>query len=420
MRRRQFFVTCLLLVGNATSVFADSVTTSFGGNLKSNVLLQKFPHDSVLHEESGSNSADATANLRLTAKAHRGPWAFNADYQLIAAYSDSQNNLLSSSTFSAGQGSLPDDQRRWFDLTQGFSTSGRTQSLQRLDRLWIGYTTQDTVVRFGRQALSWGNGLFYSPMDIVNPFDPAAIDTEYKVGDDMLYVQRLLPSGNDVEAAWVVRRDPLDGDIASGEATTAVRYSAFNDGNEYQLLLARSYDDTVIGAGGSRSVGGAVWRADLVLSDADRWRAQLVVNASYSWMWHKKNVTGSLEYYFNGFGITGRGYEIADITSRPQLAARLARGETYSVGRQYLAGGLSIEVSPLLLISPTLFANLADRSALLQLSSQYSLGDNLTLLGALTLPIGPQGSEFRGIRNATGNNYLSRDAALFAQLAWYF
>jgi len=37
--------------------------------------------------------------------------------------------------------------------------------------------------------LSWGNGLVFSPMDIVNPFDPTAVDTEYKAGDDMLYGQ---------------------------------------------------------------------------------------------------------------------------------------------------------------------------------------------------------------------------------------
>ena len=29
------------------------------------------------------------------------------------------------------------------------------------------------MVRVGRQALSWGNGLSYAPMDLVNPFDPA-------------------------------------------------------------------------------------------------------------------------------------------------------------------------------------------------------------------------------------------------------
>ena len=63
----------------------------------------------------------------------------------------------------------------------------------------------DENLRFGRQALSWGNGLFYAPMDLVNPFDPAAIDTEYKAGDDMLYLQYLQDSGNDLQAAVVVR-----------------------------------------------------------------------------------------------------------------------------------------------------------------------------------------------------------------------
>ena len=62
-------------------------------------------------------------------------------------------------------------------------------------------------MKFGRQAITWGNGLFYAPMDLVNPFDPATIDTEYKAGDDMLYLQYLQDNGNDLQAAVVVRRD---------------------------------------------------------------------------------------------------------------------------------------------------------------------------------------------------------------------
>ena len=418
--RRDRLIVLLLLAGSVNIAGADSLNSIFGGNLKSTVLLQQIPRSSVFYDTSGGTSVDATANLRLTAKARRERWSFNLDYQLIGVHGDLQDIQLPLFADSVSPVTLPDDQRRWFDLTQSFDKSGRMQSLHRLDRVWLGYSTPNTVVRLGRQALSWGNGLFYSPMDIVNPFDPAAIDTEYKAGDDMLYVQRLLPTGNDIEAAWVIRRDPFTGKAASNQATTALRYSATGGDNEYQLLVARSYGDAVIGVGGSRSVGGAVWRADVVLSDADRWRTQLLLNTSYSWVWRSRNVTGSLEYYFNGFGLKGRRYEIADILAQPELAARLARGESYSIGRHYLAGGVTMEVSPLWLVSPALFANLEDRSALLQLTSQYSVSDNMTFLSALTLPVGPDGSEYGGVFNGAGNNYLSRDAALFAQLAWYF
>jgi hypothetical protein len=61
-------------------------------------------------------------------------------------------------------------------------------------------------------------------MDLVNPFDPASIDTEYKAGDDMLYVQYLQDNGNDMQAAYVFRRDVLTGDAKSDQATAAIKY----------------------------------------------------------------------------------------------------------------------------------------------------------------------------------------------------
>jgi len=64
--------------------------------------------------------------------------------------------------------------------------------------------------------------------------------------------------------------------------------------------------------------------------------------------------------------------------------------------------------------------NVSDPSGLLQLVSQYSVSDNMTLLGSLNIPWGSSGSEFGGIDSGIENRYLSRGAGVFAQLAWYF
>ena len=92
----------------------------------------------------------------------------------------------------------------------------------------------------------------------------------------------------------------------------------------------------------------------------------------------------------------------------------------YNLGRHYLAGSVLIEVSPLWTLTPTLFTNLSDPSGLFQLVSNYSLSDNMTLLGSLNLPLGPNGSEFGGIESDVPGRYVSVDAGVFAQLAWYF
>jgi hypothetical protein len=380
---------------------ADELRTDFGGHTKLRAVAQGYPSESLFHDLAGRSAIDTSAELRLKLNLRKAGWTFNSAYQLAG---------LSSETLSYR--GLPGDDHRLFDLTDVIDSGTDSALLHRLDRLWVGYTSEKTVVRFGRQALSWGNGLAFAPMDLVNPFDPAAIDTEYKTGDDMLYLQYLQDSGNDVQAAWVFRRDLVTGDVDEDASTMAIKYHGFLGEGEFDVLAAQTYGDTVIGFGGSRGIGGAVVSADLVVTDtvSDTY-VQFVTNLMYSWIWADRNMSGVLEYYFNDFG--------GDLAN-PDLLARLLRGELYTTGRHYLAANLLVEMSPLWTVRPTLLCNIEDPGALLQLVSTYSLGDNLTLLASVNLPLGPQGTEYRGIESPLDGRYLSRDASLFAQIAWYF
>jgi hypothetical protein len=258
-------------------------------------------------------------------------------------------------------------------------------------------------------------------MDIVNPFDPTAIDTEYKTGDDLLYAQYLLGGGDDLQGAAVFRRNPLNGETDSEEGTVSIKYHGVTDNAEYDILAAVNHDDTVIGFGGNKNIGGAVLRGDIVLTDTSSdTTAQLVTNLSYSWTWGGKNVSGAVEYYYNGFGLKDGAYDLASLAANPDLLERLSRGELYSIGRHYLAGSLMVEMTPLWLLTPTVFLNADDGSALLQLVSQNDLKENLAFLGSLNVPIGPKGTEYGGIESPIANRYFSTDLSVFAQIAWYF
>lgn len=401
---------------------ANADGNEFGGHTKFRLIGQSFPGASLFRAVAGSESYDIEGDLRLNLTLDRESWSFASAYQLFAVHGDSIEWTRNLGTVgSAFIDRLPDDERRLFRLTDVIRDEGRNAFVHRLDRLSLSYTSDKAFVRFGRQALSWGNGLFYSPMDLVNPFDPATIDTEFKPGDDMLYLQYLRDNGDDVQGAIVFRRDPLTGDVDADEATVTLKYHGFAGDNEYDLLIADSYGDTVLGVGGVKSIGGAIWRGDIVATDtADDIRLQVVTNLSYSWVWASKNMSGAIEYYFNGFGQHGGRYDPASLTANPELLARLARRELFALGRNYIAGSLLIEMSPLWTLTPTLLANFDDPSALLQLVTQYSLSDNMTLLGSVNLPLGSDGTEFGGIDAGLPNTYLATGASLFAQFAWYF
>lgn len=360
--------------------FAAPVSAAeLGGHTKLRIVGQSYPNNSLFRDIAGSTSVDAVGELRLNFSTRRSGWASHADYQLLG---------VASEFLPLG---LPGDDRRLMDLTKVVDDGADTALLHRLDRLWVGFAGEKFVVRAGRQALTWGNGLYFTPMDLVNPFDPTTIDTEYKTGDDMLYAQVLRSNGDDVQLAAVFRRDPATGDVEGGSGTVAVKYHGFSGAWEYDVLFAEDVDEAVFGFGLAGSIGGAVWRGDVVVTDEPGdTRVELVTNVSYSWLWRERNVSGSGEYYFDGDD------------------------------RHYLAGSLAIELSPLWTLSPTLISNIDDPSALLQVVTRYSLGDNIEFIGSLNLPLGADGTEYAGAEVPPTGRYLSFDAGIFAQLAWYF
>ncbi len=400
---------------------AGAYSAEIGGHAKVSDTTRTFPADSLIRDAVGANSSDLSAELRLNFDWRSDAWSVDADWQAAILHGDlNELAALLPPEIGAGFLAVPNDDRRLMRLTDVVSTSGDAVLLHRLDRLALTWTGEQTVIRFGRQALTWGNGLFYAPMDLVNPFDPAAIDTEYKAGDDMLYGQYLQDNGNDLEAAIVFRRDAA-GDVESRESTAAAKYHGFAGELEYDLLVAQSYDDPVLGIGLRRGVGGALLSGDLVVTDTDDDTVvQLAANLTYSWVAFGHNMSGAFEYHYNGFGQSDGRYGPAELAANPELFERLARGQIFTLGRHYIAGSVLIEMTPLWTVTPVLLANAEDPSALLQLTSTYSLSDNMTLLGSINVPIGPGGSEFGGIETGLPGRRFSTGPSVFAQFAWYF
>jgi hypothetical protein len=408
---------CLLLVALLPALCAHAQMSGLvGGHAKLQGTASLYPEGSLWREALGGSDLDRGGELRLRWQQRAGAWEAAADYQLLTRHRQAPPLPLA---VEPGQSALPDDGRRWWDLTYEIDSSEESLTLQRLDRLHIGYTSERVVLRLGRQAVSWGNGLLFNPVDLFNPFDPTAIDTQYKTGDDMLYAQYLLPSGSDWQLVQVQRRDE-QGRVNSAVSSSALKFHGFGLEREYDLMLAQHFDELLLAAGASTNLGEAVLRGDLLFADTTAgWTGSAVVNASWSWLWGGRNVSGVLEYFFNGHGLREADYGLDTLARDQALLARLQRGELFTLGRHYLAASLLVEMTPLLQFTPSLFANLGDGSALAQLALRWDMRQDWQLLGALNLPLGPAGTEYGGIR-AGQDSDLATGPALFAQLAWYF
>ncbi len=404
----------------APAVAAEDWKYDFDGHTKLRYTYTQFPDNSIFNDLTGSDANDAFGNLRLNLNLKKGRLDVDTAYQLFVLGGERQE-FSSALPEALNPNRLLNDDRRLFDLTDVIEDKRQLAVVQRIDRLSVGYTGKRSVVRFGRQALSWGNGLFYAPMDVVNPFDPATVDTEYKFGDDMLYGQFLQANGNDVQGAMVFRRNLQTGDVDKDSSTLAVKYHGMTDTSEYDVFLAQNYADPMVGLGGNLNVGGAVWRADIIATDAEKSgvTGMLVTNLSYSWVFGDKNMSGFLEYFFNGFGQRDGRYD--DLAANPDLLRRFARGELYTLGRHYIGASLLVEMTPLWTLTPNLFTNLSDTSALAQIISQHNLSDNILLLAALNVPLGSDGTEFGGLpAGDSPDKYFSQGLGVFVQLAWYF
>jgi hypothetical protein len=422
----------LLAAGNAlpqanddladeTEDIPPEVTRTLDGHLKVQFNMQTYPTHSLFQDIVGSSALDNSLEARARYAAIGNQWDFKADYQFITLYADSLRLAQNLPGTAYPLTSVISDDRRWWNLTYGFGDSDKTAIIHRLDRLNVGFTTERTAWRFGRQAISWGNGMVFSPMDIFNPFDPAAVDKEYKTGDDMLYGQILFDNGSDLQAVAVVRRDPVNGDVESDQSSLAFKYHGFLGGNEFDLLAAEHYGDQVLGLGGVITLGGAIWRSDLTWTDTELESVySLATSLSYSWVWGGKNISGLLEYYYGGFGQKDGEYTLAELARNPELTRRIERGELFTLARNYLAASAAIEMTPLIVVTPNLYINLDDPSALAQLVTSYNWKQDIQLVAALNIPIGPNGSEYGGIEAPVEGFYFSTGPSIFAQFAWYF
>ena len=422
LKNANMTILSIALVVVICTAAASTAKAEYGytGHIKYRSVLTDYPSDSLYQDFIDDPAWDNTLNLRLNGTVRKYAWGGRADYQLFTLHGDSVKLFQQHPVLGLISGAAPDDRFRVMDLTHIVNESSGSITGHRLDRFYFDHTTEQTVVRVGRQAISWGNGLFYNPMDFFNPFDPVAIDKEYKTGDDMIYGQYLQQSGNDWQGVWVGRRD-LMSDVTSKVISTAAKYHAFVGEYEVDALLAVHYDAPIAAIGSVANAGGGVVRGDIVATHAETEDfLNAVLNYSYSWVGFDKNMSGIVEYFYNGFGIGNGDYSPANLANHPELVKRLARGELFTLGKNYLAAGMTIEMTPLWLFTPSLFTNLNDYSGLLQLTSMHDLKQDLQLILTLNMPYGKTGSEFGGIDSGVPGRPLSVGASVFGQLAWYF
>lgn len=341
-----------------------------------------LPATDVQRREQGTPAYDHNADIRVLLRREAGRLRFIGDYSLTWVSGDS---------FAFGDSAHLDerpteDSNRRMNLTQTLDEGSRHLTVHRFDRLAVEYRDERVAITVGRQAVSWGSGHVFQPMDLFNPFAPTAVDRDYKPGDDIVLIERAFAHGT-LQLLHVARREARDHSYAA-------MWHRFLGASEVEVMAARHYGDDLLGLTLKVPLGPTLLRADVVGSRLDHDGARRVsgiVNIDSAFLLFQRAGVVFAEYFRNDFGVDTLTPELP-----ASLADRLARGELFNVMRDYLAAGANYQWHPLWSQSLVWIGNLNDGSSLVQTSLTYDPSDSSRVQAGLVAALGGSGEEFGG------------------------
>jgi len=353
--------TSLLLLATAQAGFAAPLQDQIlSGSLKTlDIAYQTAP---VTALEAGSFSAN---NLRLELKS-RMIHALEFEFALntLLLYSDP-----------ATQTPLPTDSaNRRFDLERSWNRGNSWSAQTDVDRLSLQGRLNNFDWKIGRQAVGFGRITLFSPLDVVAPFAPSALDTDTRPGVDALHGVQYFGLGGQLGATLVL------GDKTNNNSYL-VTFSENRKGIDLLGIVGLLRDREMIGFGLAGNLGPLGIKTEI--SHYQGKDTELIggdlhddfnIGALELWYRFDSGLILLAEYLHNGAGAESPDTYISAATS-----ATFNEGLSFLLGQEYLLLGPSWELHPLATLSGLLIRNLEDDSTLLRPQIQLSLADNLSI-----------------------------------------
>ncbi len=346
----------------------NPLVVALHGDLKT-FLVGVVPYNWI--EPQPDPAAQGTADARAKVEVVHEPWRLDVHHAVSVVQGGQQLGLASDVTGVAL--TAPE----FVDLTWEPDVGDDLVIRGRTDRLLFSIEAPHITFTAGRQPVSFGTGLVFTPMDIVNPFLGATIDTEYKPGIDALRADVFggVSARGTLVAAWVGPLPIHHSDVdPSFDDLMLATSGGFTVGTTDIIgLLAYARSEPVVGVGFTGSIGpaGAHGEATLTVPAEDAEEDEPFVRALVGGDWRPTPTTTlSAEVYVQTFGASDpSGY--LDILAGP----RVARGEVWTVGRWYAAVMASQEITPIVDASVAVIGNLEDPSTIIAPGVGWSVAD---------------------------------------------
>jgi hypothetical protein len=300
---------------------------------------------------------------------------------------------------SAGAGSqdaewLWTNRRRFCDLDSEIVAGSDLAVDHGLDRLAFTVFYDDVTLSLGRQSVTWGSALIWSPVDLFSAFSPNEIDRDEKPGVDVVRLTLTFAGDSSIDLV----AEPLDlEESGSADRDSACAVRAQTLVGEYDVAVCGGYvaSDKVAGCDFAGYVGNAGLRGELLYTRVDGdsvddyFRGTLSADYGFQAAWQPYV---AVEYYHSGFGSDDEdGY--IELVSRDAVQRLFARGTAFNLGRDYM--GLMVRLTPSALTSvqSQTIVNIGDGSAREYVSGSLSVSENADLIAGANIGLGSGGSE---------------------------
>lgn len=269
---------------------------------------------------------------------------------------------------------------------------GDVYGRHRLYRAAVTMTRGSVDLKLGRQRIAWGTGRFWSPLDILNPVSPLALEREERVGVDAALLETKLGPLSRASLVYAPAPD-------RGSPSRAVQWHGNAAGVDASLVAGRLLGLDIVGVDVASQIGDIGVRAETARlypgggPGFNRWMA----GADYAFA---TGLTLSAELYYNGAGSPNpAGYDFTGLRA----------GRVASLATRYAGLFASYEITPLLKWMTYVVLNADDRSRAVDSRLVWSIGPVTDLIFGVQHFTGTAGSEFAASPNAVQ-----------VQLQWFF
>lgn len=260
---------------------------------------------------------------------------------------------------------------RYLDLDWNIKTREHFFWNHQFDRLNVKIDLGLADLTLGRQAISWGVGYLWSPVDLLTTFSPLQINRDYKAGIDAVLLDVPLGPFQEFYLAYAP-------DEQWSNSALLGRHRLRLGSVDLGFMGGWIISDYVVGGEVNADVKGMGIRLEATHTwpeETSRFvRALLGFDYQFT-----PDLLLQLEYYYNGFGTDDPTRYLEVI-----LAPRFQRGEIFNTAQHYLGVNCRYQLTPLMVLNGTTIINLNDGSTLLEPALIYSLSNNAEIrLGAI-------------------------------------